>query len=110
MPDPIKLSEVRRLQQQGADIQHQPREVIVKGLEAIANKLGHDDLLTAVKDLTEVISKKDTGGLEVEIDPVDFAPLIKVLQERKPPRYKFEIVRNNRGQMESVIAEPINGD
>lgn len=105
----IKLVEINHLQERGAKIHHEPREVIVNGLESIAEQigaLGNKDLLIAVKGLTDVIASKE---MEVKVDAVDLAPLVKALEERKPPSYLFTIERDERGRMASVTAEPTDG-
>lgn len=102
-PKIIKLAKLNQMAAEGADIMRQPREVVVDGLQEMVAQLGaHDDsaLIDILEQLIIVIDKKETS---VKVEAVDFKPLIAILT---PKPYRFEIERNQRGQMTSVLAVP----
>ena len=102
-PRIVNLAELNRMAADGADIMRQPREVVINGLqEAVAQLGAHDDsvLIDVLERLIIVISEKETN---VKVEAIDFKPLIAILA---PKPYRFEIERNQRGQMTSVLVTP----
>lgn len=118
--NPISLEEVRRLQAAGADVEFEIRRVqvqelsdVTRELAKVAESIQGSDASQAISQLVQALS-----DLELTVQAPDMSPVFEAItglqkqlvamqqQPAKQAKYTFTINRDNRGRMESVIAEP----
>ena len=129
-PKTMRLAELNRLTEKGAQVSREPREVVLDGLSAIVEQLeaiashNADGLQKAMVGLTTVIAQKNDSGLREAIDELtnviaakdmkagamDLTPLIAALKPREPVNYRFEMIRNQRGDLMAVDAKASEAD
>lgn len=115
MPE-ISASELRILRDMGAEIEHEVTRV--EGIDCVRKELARiaeSCREAANKNDSEIINALYQVSLSLEsIKPVDMKPIVLLLSEilqkvsnQKPQGYTFEIERDNRQQIKSIKAFPI---
>lgn len=123
MPEPISMEEMRRMSKDGAQFEFLPRKMQLEKIETLVDQLkrladanesiSQNESDKALKSLVDVVSK-----LKLEAPAVDLTPLAESLRflaetmkpkDYCPAKYTFTVQRDNRGRIETVVAEPDNG-
>ncbi len=114
----ISLDELNAMDD--AEIEMHPDKVIALGVVEQLTKLvekrpDNSEILTAITGLTEAINK-----IQITVNPTDLKPILDAVRLIKntapnvviPPHkhcaYKFDVVRDNRQLLESIVATPLD--
>lgn len=121
MAKTIRAADLARLQEEGAEVQRERREIVVDGLCELRDMLVNmadakmaleaertESVLAAVRDLTTAVERSKVE--QPDLRPM-LAKVIETLQsmsfKNETPEYQFSIQRNSRNFMTSVTAKPV---
>lgn len=117
--------EMHEMEDDGAEFEIEPQHLIVEGLIEQLKALtpDHSQMIAELRRLTDAISNMPSHDTLVECNPqidcaapvtnnkimVDTTPISQALERMMHrPDYRFTVVRNNRGLIESMTAEVID--
>lgn len=117
--------EMHEMECDGAEFEIEPQHLIVEGLIEQLKALtpDHSQMIAELRRLTDAISNTPSHDTLVECNPqidcaapvtnnkitVDTTPISQALERMMHrPDYRFTVVRNNRGLIESMTAEVID--
>ena len=112
----ISAARLVQMEEQGAEIVREKRAVSVDGLKGILEQMEHDaalsernsvELIASVRSLTEAVKGQE---YRLEMTPV-LEALSHLNQKieivREEVSYRFDIERNQRNYMTSVVVTPV---